>query len=112
MEQVGLSDLTRIRSLLTGLVLATLWRLAAAVPVAAAYLAHLPTATYHDGHQFRLPLWTTLPWPGKFSLFTWGTKIFHASTPQTATPTLCWAFPDWDAPRWSRRCIEAYYGAV
>jgi hypothetical protein len=112
LEQVGLSDLVRIRSLLTGLVLATLWRLAAAVPVAAHYLAQLPIATYRPGHQFRLPLWPTLPWPGKFSLFTWGTKIFHAANLTLTTPTLCWEFPDWDAPPWSQQCLDAFYGVA
>lgn len=112
LEQVGLSDLVRIRSLLTGLVLATLWRLAAALPVAAHYLTELPTHTYPQGHQFRLHLSPTVPWPGKFSLFTWGTKTYHQSDPKTTTPTLCWAFPDWDAPRWSQRCLDAYHGVT
>lgn len=112
LEQVGTSDLVRIRALLTGLVLATLWRLAAAVPVAAHFLAPLPRPTYRHGHQFRLRLWATLPWPGKFSLFTWGTKAVHEVDPKITTPTLCWEFPDWDAPPWSQRCLDASFGAA
>ena len=112
LEQVGIADLLRLRSWLTGLVLATLWRLAAAVPVAAYFLGVLPRHSYPDGHQFHLPLSHNVPWPGKFSLFTWGAKTFHDSHPTTSTPTLCWEFPDWDAPRWSQQCIDAYYGAT
>lgn len=112
LERVGLTDLTRIRSLLTGLVLATLWRLAAAVPVAAHHLADLPTHTYRHGHQFRLWRVPTVPWPGKFSLFTWGTRTFHAANLRIKTPTLCWEFPDWDAPRWSQRCADASLGVA
>ena len=46
------------------------------------------------------------PWPAKFSLFTWGIKAFADTLCRIETPALCWAFPDWDAPPWSRYCTQ------
>jgi hypothetical protein len=113
LEQVGLRDPQRLGHLLTGLVVATLWRLAAAGPRTSALLQTLALHAPREGTQLRLRLWPTslrLPWPGKFSLFTWGTKIFRQTTPKTHTPPLCWTFSGWDAPPWSQRCHDAYHG--
>jgi Transposase DDE domain. len=118
-EAVGISDPTRLGRLLTGLVIATLWRLAAAAPVADAQLIDLihrtprPRQLFLPLQEFAAPPSSpTPPWPAKFSLFTWGTKQFHEVDPRLGTPELRWALPDWDAPPWSQRCCEAYYQGV
>jgi hypothetical protein len=114
LEQAGLTDLARIRHLLTGLVLATLWLLAAAVPLSVSYLDQLATHTHRHGYQYPLPLELApalCPWPAKFSLFTWGMKMFHQTDLRRRTPDLSWTFLDWDAPRWSQQCLQAYAGA-
>jgi len=119
LEAVGIADPARLGRLLTGLVIATLWRLAAAAPLAAQQLTDL-SRRMPQPRQLPLP-WdppaagpTTLtpPWPAKFSLFTWGTKQFREVSPCVGTPELWWAFPDWDAPSWSQQCCTAYYGAA
>jgi hypothetical protein len=119
LEAVGISDPRELGRLLSGLVIATLWRLAAAAPVAARHLDDLarraplprqlplPWPSEHPTPTKPIP-----PWPAKFSLFTWGTKQFREVSPRWGTPTLLWAFPDWDAPPWSQQCCEAYYGAA
>jgi len=116
LEAVGIGDPLQLSRLLTGLVVATLWRLAAAAPVARRHLADLARRTPQP-RQLPLPLEPTSPpsvtptppWPAKFSLFTWGTKTFHQLGPRSATPALCWAFPGWDEPSWSQQCCNAYY---
>lgn len=113
LEQVGVRDPQRIGHLLTALVIATLWRLAAAGPRTHAILQSLALHAPREGTQLRLPLWPTShrsPWPGKFSLFTWGSKTFRHATPRTHTPALCWTFSGWDAPLWSQRCHDVYHG--
>lgn len=117
LEAVGIADPAQLGRLLTGLVVATLWRLAAAAPIAADHLADLARRMPHP-RQLPLPweppetLRATPPWPAKFSLFTWGAKQFREVSPRWGTPHLCWAFPDWDAPPWSQRCRDVYYGAA
>lgn len=119
LEAVGISDPQQVGRLLTGLVIATLWRLAAAGPVAASHKDDLARRLPRV-RQLPLPLWPDeapprplpLPWPAKFSLFTWGTKQFRAVSPRWGTPALLWAFPGWNAPPWSQQCCAAYYGVA
>jgi hypothetical protein len=114
-------------------VVATLWRLAAALPVALQHLADLArraAARPHPGDappavwQLLLPLRPTpapdppappgaaRPWVAKFSLFTLGTRIIRQTPCRLATPALCWIFPDWDAPTWSHQARQVYTGAT
>ena len=100
--------------LLTGYVIATWWLLAAALPVAAAHLAALAR---HAGRpqpypvQLRLPLFPpTPPVPAKRSLLTYGRQAFHQTPGRSATPPLCWRFPDWDAAPWAVQCTRLYHG--
>lgn len=114
LEAAGIADPARLGVLLTGLVLATAWRLAAAIPVAAGQLSDLARRAPLP-RQLPLPGFARAtppipPWPAKFSLFTWGAWQFHAIDPRWGTPQLCWEFPLWDAPPWSQRCREMYYG--
>lgn len=100
--------------LLTGYVVATWWLLAAAVPVATAYLADLARRAAQPGRhpvQLRLPLFPpSPPWPAKRSLLTHGRLAFRQVAARTTTPPLCWAFPDWDAPTWAVQCTQVYHG--
>jgi hypothetical protein len=125
----------RLGRLLTGLVVATLWRLAAALPAALRQLADLATrATRRSlppgvppaSWQLPLPLWpappaasptapplpagAARPWAAKFSLFTLGIRAFRHTPCRTATPALCWTFPDWEAPIWSLQAHQIYAG--
>lgn len=119
LDAVGIGDPARFSRLLTGLVVATLWRLAAAAPVARHHRADLARRTPRP-RQLPLsfeptttsPVTPTPPWPAKFSLFTWGTKTFHHLDPRSRTPELCWAFPGWDEPPWSQQCVNAYYNGA
>jgi hypothetical protein len=112
LEAVGIGDPARIAHLVTAFVLATLWRLAAGVARAGAECANRARRATQRGRQLPLPLEPThalalsRPWPAKFSLFTWGIKTFADTLCRIETPELCWAFPEWDAPRWSRHCTQ------
>jgi hypothetical protein len=133
LDAAGPTEAVRLGRLLTALVVATLWRLAAALPVALQHLAALaqraagrprtadpPAAVW----QLRLPLWPTpapdppappgaaRPWVAKFSLFTLGTRVVRHTPCRVATPALCWTFPDWDAPTWSHQLRHVYAGTT
>jgi hypothetical protein len=127
----GLTDPVRLARPLTALAVATLWRLAAALPVALQHLADpagraagRPRAAAPSAavRQLLLPLWpapapdppappgAARPWVAKFSLFTLGTRIVRHTPCRLATPALCWTFPDWDAPSWSEQAHQVYPG--
>jgi hypothetical protein len=119
-EACGVRDPARLGRLLTGLVLATYWRVALALPAAAAHLADLAARAARRAAapaQLRLP-WDdpdlapppapSRPWAAKFSLFSWGTKVALSAHLKAATPAHRWDFPDWHAPTWSQQCHIAY----
>ena len=112
LEAVGTGDPTRIAHLVTGLILATLWRLAAGVARARAECADRARRAALTGRQLSLGLDPDAAepparsWPAKFSLFTWGIKAFSEMVCRSETPDLWWALPDWDAPPWSRFCDQ------
>ena len=131
LDTCGLRDPVRLGRLLTGLVVATLWRLAAALPVALQHLADLALRASRRPQppafwQLPLPLWSgppaasatapplpagaARPWAAKFSLFTLGTRACRHTPCRTATPALCWTFPDWEAPIWSLQAHQVYAG--
>jgi DDE family transposase len=135
LDTCGLRDPVRLGHLLTGLVVATLWRLAAALPVALQHLAdlatrasrrHRPAGVPPACWQLPLPLWAgppaapatapplpagaARPWAARFSLFTLGSRAFRHTPCRTATPALCWTFPDWEAPIWSLQAHQVYAG--
>jgi hypothetical protein len=119
LEDVGIRAPARLGRLLTCLVLATLWRLAAAAPFASRELVDLARRTPKLTQcvlplpEFpAAPLPAKRPWSAKKSLFTWGTQQFDDVGACLGTPELWWAFPDWGAPRWSQRCIDAYCDGV
>src|SRR5206468_1731501 len=122
LEASRVLDPARLGRLLTGLVLATLRRLAAGVLDAAAHLADLRRrATAHAGppravRQLPLPLdadrrprpHAGRPHAAKRSLFTRGTDTWEAIAGKRETPPLRWQFPDWDAPTWATQARHAY----
>jgi hypothetical protein len=124
LEASRVLDPARLGRLLTGLVLATLWRLAAGVLDATLRLADLRRrATARAGppravRQLPLPLDADLqprqdaarPHAAKRSLFTRGTDIWEAIAAKRETPPLRWQFPDWDAPTWATQARHAYRG--
>lgn len=124
LEASRVLDPARLGRLLTGLVLATLWRLAAGVLDATVRLADLRRrATGRAGppcavRQLPLPLDPDRPLPSpasrphaaKRSLFTRGTDLWEAIAGKRETPPLLWQFPDWDAPTWATQARQAYLG--
>ncbi len=124
LEASRLPDPARLGRLLTGLVLATLWRLAAGVLDAATRLADLRRrATAHARppravRQLPLPIDAdrplrrdgARPHAAKRSLFTRGTDLWEAIAGKRDTPPVLWQFPDWDAPTWATQARHAYRG--
>jgi hypothetical protein len=117
LERCGVRAPARLARLLVGYVVATWWLLAAALPGAQAHLADLASrAARRTGRpppgtgQLRLPLFPLArPWLAKTSLLTQGRHVFARTACRTATPTLCWRFPDWDAPTWAQHCLDVYH---
>jgi hypothetical protein len=113
-ETTGLRAPAVVARLLAGYVVATWWLLAAALPLATAHLIDL---ALHLGRPLAHPVQLRLSWgrpsrpaPAKRSLFTYGRECFHELAARTATPQLCWTFPDWHAPVWSVQCAQVYHG--
>lgn len=126
LEGGGLRDPARLGRLLAGLAAATLWRVALALPVAAAQLEALAAragARPLAPRQLPLP-WDpvppddlalpagTRPWAAKFSLLTWGAKVVGGVDLRTTTPALLWELPAWEAPTWSQQCRRAAHPAA
>jgi hypothetical protein len=127
LEACGVHDPVRLGRLLTGLVLATYWRLAAGVLAATQQLADLRARAQrrrslpHVVRQLPLPLDATLhtlqphqgaarPYAAKQSLFTQGATVCHTTPCRVQTPPVLWSFPDWHAPIWSRQAQHVYDG--
>jgi hypothetical protein len=126
LEGGALRDPARLGRLLAGLAAATLWRIALALPVAAAQLEALAArAGAHPLVPRQLPLpWdpvppedqdpapSSRPWAAKFSLLRWGAKVVGCVDLRTTTPALCWELPVWDAPNWSQQCRRAAHSTA
>lgn len=117
-EKSGVHEPARLGRLLSGLAIATLWRLVMALPVAHQHLADLSDRARRRTRPRQLPLpWDgppapPRPWAAKFSLLTWGAKVARATTLRTHTPALCWILPSWQAPTWSEQCRLTYRAAA
>lgn len=107
-EASGIHDPQRLGRLLTGIALATLWRLAMALPMALSHLADLASRTGRPPRQLRLPGFTAppRPWVAKFSLLTWGEKVARSVSLRTHTPRLCWQLPSWEGRTWKEICRD------
>jgi hypothetical protein len=131
LEACGVRDPVRLGRLLTGLVLATHWRLAAGVVDAAAHLADLAARARRRAPavwQLALPLappaaaapagggpppapfGASRPAAAKLSLLTRGWAVCRRTACRAHTPPVQWALPDWDAPIWSRQAQQVYDG--
>lgn len=124
LEASGVHDPARLGRLLTALVLATLWRLAAGVCDATTRLDDLRRRARRRQppqvvRQLPLPLappagthWSrpagTRPHAAKRSLFTRGTDVWEAINGRWQTSPLLWQFPDWDAPTWDTQTRQVY----
>lgn len=109
-EQSGIHDPARLGRLLTGLALATLWRLAFALPAAFQKLADLASRTARASRQLPLPELAapSRPWAAKYSLLTSGAKIAQTASLRTRTPALCWQLPflAWAGRSWREICRD------
>jgi hypothetical protein len=126
LEASHVHDPLRLGRLLTGLVLATLWRLAAGVYDATTRLADLRRRATRRlrpplvVRQLPLPLDADLqprqgasrPYAAKRSLFTRGTDVWEAVAGKRETPPLLWQFPDGDAPTWDTQARQVYNGST
>jgi hypothetical protein len=112
-ERSGIHDPQRLGRLLTGIAIATLWRLAMALPTALCHLADLATRAGGPLRQLRLPGFSAppRPWPAKYSLLTWGAKVARMASLSTNTPTLCWCLPFWEGRTWKDICHHVYLTA-
>lgn len=115
-ETLRITDPRRLGRLLSGLVIATFWTLAAALPKTLRLEADLRQRANLRPiliEQLRLPLDPpkppTRPWPAKLSLLTWGRAVFAQTAARFQTPALRWDFPDWDALPWAAHCSELYH---
>ncbi len=111
LEACGVTDPARLMRLVTGLALATWWRLACALPAVQAPLAALtpgPRPPHPNARPRQLPLpWSPRPprpWVAKFSLLTWGARAARAVSLRSHTPALDWLLPPWPEPTWAAHC--------
>jgi hypothetical protein len=109
-EASGIRDAKRLGRLLTGIVIATLWRLAMGLPRALDHLADLAARKGKLLGQLRLPGFSAppRPWAAKYSLLTWGAKIARTTSLKTRTPALCWRLPLWEGHTWNDVCRQVY----
>jgi hypothetical protein len=112
-EASGIHSPQRLGRLLTGITLATLWRLAMALPTAASHLADLAARAGRYERQLRLPGFagSPRPWAAKYSLFTWGAKVARQASLKTHTPALSWCLPYWEGRTWDAMCRHVYLTA-
>jgi hypothetical protein len=105
-EASGIHDAQRLGRLLTGIALATLWRLAMALPVAYKHLADLASRAGRFLRQLPLPGFSApvRPWVAKYSLLTWGAMVAQTVSLSTRTPALCWCLPSWEGRTWKDIC--------
>lgn len=112
-EASGVRDAGRLGRLLTGIALATLWRLAMALPKALSHLADLAARAGRFPRQLHLPGFSPppRPWAAKYSLLTWGAKVARTASLPTRTPAWCWRLPFWERSTWEDICRHVYITA-
>ena len=112
-ERSGIRDAKRLGRLLVAMAIATLWRLAMALPVALGHLADLAGRSGKGVRQLRLPGFSApaRPWAARFSLFSWGARVARTAPLATRTPALCWHLPLWEGRSWTEVCLHTYLTA-
>jgi len=108
-EHSGVHDPSRLGRLLTGLAIATLWRLAMALPKAFSHLHDLASRVSPIPRQRALPFLAAPPRPfaAKHSLLNWGKQVADSTSLDTRTPALCWRLPAWLGLSWFHACQHA-----
>jgi hypothetical protein len=96
-EQSQVRDLDHIDRLLVGMALASWIVLMVGTQVAQEYLLHAPAGKRR-----------TLPWIGKFSLFSLGLDRLHALLFDNDDDDFHWFLTDWNAPNWSIQ-VRSYH---
>ncbi len=109
-EQSGIRDPHTLGRLLTAIALATLWRLAMALPRAFEHLTDLARRASRSPRQLSLPGFGAppRPWAAKYSLLTWGWKVAQKALLPFHTPALCWHLPSWEGRSWADTCRLVY----
>lgn len=109
-EASGINDAKRLGRLMTGVALATLWRLVMGLPRAWEHLADLRARAGRLPRQLRLPGFSgpERPWAAKYSLFTWGRRVAREAGLRERTPRLCWCLPSWEGRTWKDMCRHVY----
>jgi hypothetical protein len=109
-EKSGIRGPQALGRLLTAIALATLWRLAMALPRAFEHLADLARRASRAPRQLTLPGFGAppRPWAAKFSLLTWGQKVAKKTLLSIHTPALCWHLPSWEGRSWADTCRHVY----
>ena len=112
-EASGIDDPRGLGRLLVGITIATLWRLAMALPTAFQHLTDLASRVARSPRQLRLPGFSAppRPWAAKYSLLTWGAKVAQTASLKTRTPALCWRLPFWEGRTWDNMCRHVYLTA-
>jgi hypothetical protein len=120
LEAGRVRDAARVGRLISGLVVATWWRFAAAQPAIQAELDRLAgRRRFAEAEQLPLPLGPASPlpprdrrpWPAKFSLLTWGWRAIQDTDRRRMTPPLTWSLPaEADFPAWPQRGTAAARG--
>lgn len=105
-EASGVHEPARLGRLLTGLALATLWRLAMALPTAVEHLRDLAGRAGKVMRQLPLRGFTEpcRPWAAKYSLLTLGRQVATKVHLAVRTPALCWSLPNWEGRTWRAMC--------
>jgi hypothetical protein len=105
-ERSGIHDAKRLARLLTAIAIASLWRLAMALPTALAHLADLAARASGAPRQLRLPGITPppRPWAARYSLLSWGARVARKTPLLMRTPALCWHLPFWEGRTWTDIC--------
>jgi hypothetical protein len=109
-EASSIHDPQHLGRLMTGIALATLWRLAMALPSAFKHLADLASRISRTPRQLPLPGFAQLPrpWVTKYSLLSWGAKVATTTILRMRTPALCWHLPFWQGRTWKDVCCHTY----
>lgn len=114
LETLQLRTPARVGRLVVSLALATLWCLMIGTAHAQEILATRDARARRGAtavYQPPLPGFGPArpdhrPYPGHFSLLTWGRKIIAMTPCRTQTPPLCLTLPHWQAPIWSIHCTQ------
>lgn len=109
LEDLQRPTVTRVRRLLTALVIATWWTVAAAIAHLQPQLEHAATAPSRPpcaaGRHPSTGI-TERRQLAERSLLTHGLLLLHGLSKHAPAPPITWTFPFWEVPTWSARCFS------